>query len=338
MPLTDKGETIKKSLVEQYGEKKGTSILYAGKNKGTFTGIDSTDAYAPGQSMTSELGKENTLQHAANTLGKGKSTLDGRRRFTAAFRDCTRKGMSFDQALASSLASTTKDEEPIEGAREVFNSIFELHNKIVEHGEHGEHGAAHGAGHAPGGHAPAGHAAGAPAHNVHGAGTPAPAAHAPKAPAVSAPTKPHVPPIPKAAAPTAPKAVAPKVAAPATSKAATPAAPTAPKVAASAAPPAPRATSPKVKVPPTKDSTMRVYHKDAAARFRATVRDAVRENMPLPKVMELGVISGTASNGKTPDSDGPEYKPTKDAFTAAFRDAVKKGVSTTDALRTALKG
>lgn len=40
MPLTSKGETIKATLQEQYGEKKGTSVLYAGKNKGTFTGID----------------------------------------------------------------------------------------------------------------------------------------------------------------------------------------------------------------------------------------------------------------------------------------------------------
>jgi hypothetical protein len=40
MPLTKKGKKIKRSLVAQYGKKKGTSILYAGKNKGTFTGID----------------------------------------------------------------------------------------------------------------------------------------------------------------------------------------------------------------------------------------------------------------------------------------------------------
>jgi hypothetical protein len=42
MPLTEKGEEIKAALVKEYGEKKGEEVLYAGKNKGTFTGIDSS--------------------------------------------------------------------------------------------------------------------------------------------------------------------------------------------------------------------------------------------------------------------------------------------------------
>ena len=42
MPLTSKGEKIKASLVKEYGsEKKAKQVLYAGKNAGTFTGIDS---------------------------------------------------------------------------------------------------------------------------------------------------------------------------------------------------------------------------------------------------------------------------------------------------------
>jgi len=40
MPLTHKGEEIKKALTKEYGAKKGEQVLYAGKNKGTFTGID----------------------------------------------------------------------------------------------------------------------------------------------------------------------------------------------------------------------------------------------------------------------------------------------------------
>jgi len=40
MPLTHKGKVIKKALVKEYGQKEGTSILYAGKNSGKFTGID----------------------------------------------------------------------------------------------------------------------------------------------------------------------------------------------------------------------------------------------------------------------------------------------------------
>lgn len=41
MPLTAKGEEILANLKKEYGAKKGEQVLYAGKNKGTFTGIDS---------------------------------------------------------------------------------------------------------------------------------------------------------------------------------------------------------------------------------------------------------------------------------------------------------
>ncbi len=40
MPLTAKGEKIKAALSKEYGAKKGEEVLYAGKNKGTFSGID----------------------------------------------------------------------------------------------------------------------------------------------------------------------------------------------------------------------------------------------------------------------------------------------------------
>jgi hypothetical protein len=41
MPLTAKGQEILAALEKEYGPEKGKSVLYAGKNKGTFTGIDS---------------------------------------------------------------------------------------------------------------------------------------------------------------------------------------------------------------------------------------------------------------------------------------------------------
>ena len=40
MPLTDKGEKIKKAMTEQYGKEKGESVFYASANKGTITGIE----------------------------------------------------------------------------------------------------------------------------------------------------------------------------------------------------------------------------------------------------------------------------------------------------------
>jgi len=42
-PLTAKGEEILENLQKEYGTEKGKEVLYAGKNKGTFTGIDSRD-------------------------------------------------------------------------------------------------------------------------------------------------------------------------------------------------------------------------------------------------------------------------------------------------------
>jgi len=41
MPLTEKGKKIEAALEQEYGKKKGKEVLYAGKNAGTFTGIDS---------------------------------------------------------------------------------------------------------------------------------------------------------------------------------------------------------------------------------------------------------------------------------------------------------
>jgi hypothetical protein len=41
MPLTAKGSHLKEKLQEEYGPEKGERVLYAGKNAGTFSGIDS---------------------------------------------------------------------------------------------------------------------------------------------------------------------------------------------------------------------------------------------------------------------------------------------------------
>lgn len=40
MPLTDKGEKIKSNMQNEYGDKKGESVFYASKNKGTISGVD----------------------------------------------------------------------------------------------------------------------------------------------------------------------------------------------------------------------------------------------------------------------------------------------------------
>ena len=40
VPLSKKGKKILKSMKKQYGKKKGKSVFYASKNKGTIKGIE----------------------------------------------------------------------------------------------------------------------------------------------------------------------------------------------------------------------------------------------------------------------------------------------------------
>ena len=39
MPLTKKGEKIKKAMQKQYGKKAGERVFYAAENKGTIKGV-----------------------------------------------------------------------------------------------------------------------------------------------------------------------------------------------------------------------------------------------------------------------------------------------------------
>lgn len=40
MPLTDKGSKIMRSMQKQYGARKGESVFYASRNKGTIKGVE----------------------------------------------------------------------------------------------------------------------------------------------------------------------------------------------------------------------------------------------------------------------------------------------------------
>jgi hypothetical protein len=40
MPLTKKGSKIKRAMQKQYGKKRGESVFYASRNKGTIKGVD----------------------------------------------------------------------------------------------------------------------------------------------------------------------------------------------------------------------------------------------------------------------------------------------------------
>lgn len=39
MPLTKKGEKIKRAMQKQYGKDKGRAVFYAAENKGTIQGV-----------------------------------------------------------------------------------------------------------------------------------------------------------------------------------------------------------------------------------------------------------------------------------------------------------
>ena len=39
MPLTAKGEKIKRAMQAQYGAERGKQVFYASENKGTITGV-----------------------------------------------------------------------------------------------------------------------------------------------------------------------------------------------------------------------------------------------------------------------------------------------------------
>ena len=40
MPLNEKGKKIMKSMRKQYGKKRGETVFYASKNKGTIRGVE----------------------------------------------------------------------------------------------------------------------------------------------------------------------------------------------------------------------------------------------------------------------------------------------------------
>jgi len=72
MPLTSKGEEIKAALQKEYGAKKGEQVLYAGENKGTFTGIHSADCPIKGYMDACTRGDSAAIGARAAELDKRK--------------------------------------------------------------------------------------------------------------------------------------------------------------------------------------------------------------------------------------------------------------------------
>lgn len=57
MPLTAKGEKIEANMEKEYGSKRGKSVFYASRNKGTITGVD-PESSRPGRALRDVITKE----------------------------------------------------------------------------------------------------------------------------------------------------------------------------------------------------------------------------------------------------------------------------------------
>lgn len=58
MPLTHKGKVIEKAMEKEYGEKKGESVFYASKNKGTIKGVEGKKKALSKKKNCMDCGKE----------------------------------------------------------------------------------------------------------------------------------------------------------------------------------------------------------------------------------------------------------------------------------------
>lgn len=65
MPLTKKGEKIKRSMKKQYGKEKGEDVFYASEQEGTIKGVT--------HEQLKDHAKRKRQKAANRTRGKGKS-------------------------------------------------------------------------------------------------------------------------------------------------------------------------------------------------------------------------------------------------------------------------
>jgi hypothetical protein len=79
MPLTAKGEEIKKAMEKTYGPEKAERVLYASKNKGTISGIDKSDATVKascGDELAHKLGMSDEGGVVGGSIGPSASKAD----------------------------------------------------------------------------------------------------------------------------------------------------------------------------------------------------------------------------------------------------------------------
>ena len=88
MPLNKKGRKIMKSMKEQYGKKRGITVFYASKNKGTIKGVEREkqgvkmqkldkikEVKVADQSVEIDPRSKTTADKAFNYIGTGKPEM-----------------------------------------------------------------------------------------------------------------------------------------------------------------------------------------------------------------------------------------------------------------------
>lgn len=80
MPLTHKGEEIRRAMEREYGKKRGESVFYASRNKGTITGVDGAKdelrrAIAAGKAEAEHQKQAQRLLSGAHVSGRDRAKL-----------------------------------------------------------------------------------------------------------------------------------------------------------------------------------------------------------------------------------------------------------------------
>ena len=130
MPLTAKGEEIKAHLEQEYGKKKGEQVLYAGKNKGTFTGIDADETKGEQSSEDARMSViEGRLSEVEGKKGDAEDVFDSVPagldpvKLDAACTMMDALGKRFDAYCAARKDARQSEEERIANQRSAFGFV-----------------------------------------------------------------------------------------------------------------------------------------------------------------------------------------------------------------------
>lgn len=101
MPLSSKGEKILSALTKEYGKEKAERVLYAGENKGTFTGIHDDQAIT------------DTMAAVADAMSAACDAIEGLHRRIDAYT--ARRADEFHEQPAQDIKDSRGDDRRVIG-------------------------------------------------------------------------------------------------------------------------------------------------------------------------------------------------------------------------------